>query len=375
MSKTQIPEWIKILLWTNAGGRCEYDRCNKPLWFDFLTKRKSNSAYIAHIVADVPTGPRGDAVLSPQLSKDLSNLMLMCDTHHRMIDNRDNLSIFTVEALIEMKKKHEDRIELLTSIEPDKMSHMLFYTPNTGKNSIPISTQNAMDAMLPEWFPAEKNPIELTCVGSDYKDHEEKYWDYERDQLNRKFEANVKCRIQSGDIRHLSVFAIGPQPLLIELGRLISDIQPAIIYQKHREPDTWKWQNEPYNIDYVIKEPEQVYKTVALNLSLSATITNDRITDLLGEEVSIWTMSIDNRNNDSVRSHSHVALFRKKMRLLFDRIKEVHGQNVRLHVFPACPVSISVELGRVWMPKADLCLVLFDQNNAKQHFIHTFDIE
>ena len=76
MSITKIPERIKLLLWGKAGGRCEYEGCNELLWQDPLTKFEFNSAYIAHIIADKPKGPRGDVVLSKQLRFDLSNLRL-----------------------------------------------------------------------------------------------------------------------------------------------------------------------------------------------------------------------------------------------------------------------------------------------------------
>jgi hypothetical protein len=37
----------------------------------------------------------------------------------------------------------------------------------------------------------------------------------------------VKPRLQDGSIAHLSIFAIAPQPLLIQLGFLLSDIPTA----------------------------------------------------------------------------------------------------------------------------------------------------
>lgn len=89
MSKTSIPEKIKTQLWTLSAGRCEYRGCNKPLWKDELSMAKMNNAYIAHIVADSTDGPRGDAKRSPLLAKSFSNLMLMCDAHHRLIDKED----------------------------------------------------------------------------------------------------------------------------------------------------------------------------------------------------------------------------------------------------------------------------------------------
>ena len=58
MSIRSVPRFVRYQLWSMAGGRCEYDGCNKPLWIDAVTKRMFNSAYIAHIVADKPDGQR-----------------------------------------------------------------------------------------------------------------------------------------------------------------------------------------------------------------------------------------------------------------------------------------------------------------------------
>jgi len=39
-----------------------------------------------------------------------------------------------------------------------------------------------------------------------------------------------------------------------------------------------------------------------------------------------------------------------------------------ISIFPALPVSAAVEVGRVWMPKADLPLQVYDQNRAHGGF-------
>lgn len=58
MSSSSIPEKTRVRLWVRASGRCQYAGCNKPLWRDDLTMADMNSAYIAHIIADSPDGPR-----------------------------------------------------------------------------------------------------------------------------------------------------------------------------------------------------------------------------------------------------------------------------------------------------------------------------
>ena len=58
-----------------------------------------------------------------------------------------------------------------------------------------------------------------------------------------------------------------------------------------------KWQDDPDGFDYIVEEPEVIQK-VALNLSLSATIDNERIINVLGTDTSIWTVTIPKPDND-----------------------------------------------------------------------------
>src|SRR5690606_39082729 len=125
-TRPAIPDKALRKLWVNSGGRCQYDGCNDFLLEHALVKAQYNKAYVAHIISADPDGPRGDEILSPQLATDYNNLMLLCDECHRLID-RDDVGGHPVERLIEMKRKHEARIRLVTGIEPNRESHLLLY--------------------------------------------------------------------------------------------------------------------------------------------------------------------------------------------------------------------------------------------------------
>lgn len=375
MSVSYIPERIKVRLWGKAGGRCQYDGCNIPLWHDELTKCEFNTSYIAHIIADQPNGPRGDEELSKLLKDDISNLMLLCDAHHRLVD-REQVELHDVERLRTMKKKHETRIEKVTSISDNMQSFVLLYGSNVGEHHSIVSYEKTVTAMTPRKYPAEKTAIELGLKNSSFYDNEELFWLLERQQLNRQFNDKIKVRIIQGEVYHLSVFALAPQPLLIELGRLISDLCPTEVYQLHREPTTWSWQEEEeLNFEYTLIAPENCYKTVALNLSLSADIDDERIYRILGEETSIWKIKIEYPQNDFLKTPKQLEALRQTYRQAMNEIKKKHGQDNLLHVFPATPVAAAVELGRIWMPKADLPLKIYDQNRKLGGFISTFNIE
>lgn len=360
MSITAIPGPVRIRLWGKAAGRCQYEGCNKPLWFDSLTKAEFNTAYIAHIIADQSTGPRGHEVFSEKLKADISNLMLMCDEHHRLIDKVD-VDGHSVDRLRDMKARHERRIELLTSIDDDKRSHVLLYGANIGDHSSNISFQKAAVAMVPQLFPADKEAIELSLKNSSFSDDENTYWQIETDHLSRQFADKVKTRLALSGIHHLSIFALAPIPLLIKLGTLLSDIPSAEVYQLHREPSNWKWQQHCLN-RFICEPPKSTKGIPALNISLSATINDSRISSKLTADHSIWKLTVEDVGNDFLKSSQQLADFRQTFRILLDRIKAEHGETSSLHIFPAIPVSIAVEIGRIWMPKADLSLVIYEQN-------------
>ena len=372
MTRPRIPEKTKVRLWVRAGGRCEYEGCNRSLWRDDLTMANMNTAYTAHIVADSPDGPRGDAILSPRLASEFSNLMLLCDIHHRLVDQED-VAGHPALRLQDMKAQHEARIESLTSLQEDQKSHVILYGANIGDHRAQVSPSMAFQAMRPERYPADTLALRLGLGNSLFTDGEEVMWSIERESLSRQFAEQVRPRLANGDGCHFSIFALAPQPLLMELGRLLSDIPAADVYQLHREPPDWKWQDHPQGFEYIVRRPSTRHGCVALNLSLSAHISDARIAKALGLDHSTWTLTVPKPGNDFLKSRIQLRMFREHFRAILDEIKAKHGEDAVIHVLPAVPVSIAVEIGRTWMPKADLPLRVYDQNHKRGGFVHVLD--
>jgi hypothetical protein len=225
-------------------------------------------------------------------------------------------------------------------------------------------------------YPADgRHTLDIELRGSARRDHESEFWALERENLRRQFAAKVRERIEAREIRHLSVFALAPQPLLIELGRLLCDIVPAEVYQLHREPKGWAWPEDGAGIEFRIREPSRTDGPVALVFALSATVADQRIVEVLGSETAIWSIAVENPHNDMMKRPADLAEFRRIVRSAFNRIKARHGERAVINVFPAMPVSAAVEVGRVWMPKADLPLVIYDQNRIAGGFVRALAID
>ena len=319
-------------------------------------------------------GPRGEGEISEELARDISNLMLLCRTCHKPIDtNRDQ---YPVALLRKMKQDHEERIELVTGIAPERKSTVVLYGANVGEHGSPLTFEKARWAMFPEWYPAERTPIQLGMVNSSFRDHSPDFWKIEAQQLRSMIDQRVRQRLATGDITHLSIFGSAPQPLLMLLGFLLSDIPTAETYQLHREPPDWKWQESPDGFSFSVERAgSSDGGDAALVLALSATITDKRVHDALGEGIRIWRISSPEPHNDFLKSRDQLSAFRKTARRMLDQIKASHGERAIIYVFPAVPVSVALDFGRIVMPKADLPLRIYDENKNNGGFAHALDLD
>ncbi|MBN5253306.1 HNH endonuclease [Serratia marcescens] len=101
---------IKIL-WSNAAGICSFSGCNEKL---SVAEAAEGAPYtigeMAHIKGNRPGSNRYD-IEQPATERDsYENLILLCPTHHTLIDKVENVDRFSVEILHEMKSKHETSI-------------------------------------------------------------------------------------------------------------------------------------------------------------------------------------------------------------------------------------------------------------------------
>jgi hypothetical protein len=365
----------RCIVWAHAAGRCQFPGCNKLLIGDLIAGNdKLNTAYVAHIVAETEGGPRGDHTKSPILADNPDNLMLMCDSHHRLID-RDELHNYPEDRLIQIKQESERRIELATDMGPDRASNIVRYGATIGTNESVIAFSKCKEAIAPTHYCAAREPIDLSLSGLDLSDSDPDFYSLQAKNLRRQFEAKIKGRLESQEIGHISLFALAPMPLLIELGRLLSDITPTSVYQLHREePTGWGWVLNDNSIEIKTKTLGKSKKQIALKLAISAKISDERITSVLGSDTSIWSIEAVDPHNDIIRSPEDLSSIRRILRSQLSAIKSTHGENAIINVFPAIPVSVAIELGRVWMPKADLPLCIFDQSYDSGGFVQRLQI-
>lgn len=371
-----ISRATEVELWARAAGRCEFDGCNELLYKSPVTQERVNIAQKAHIYSFSPAGPRGRGVFIKDTTglNEVGNLALVCYGCHKKIDSDKKGERYSAKLIKFWKEEHEKRVQIVTEIKATKQSEVIFYHAKIGDERSPMSFPDAVEAMFPERYPKDERPTNLSMVSED-DDSTVEYWETESRNLKKAFERQLRERIGKGDVEHCSVFAFAPQPLLIQLGTLLTDKVDAAVYQLHREPRNWKWQPHEEGFAFNLKVPADTSGAPVLAFSLSAKIASERISAAVEGNISVWEMSVTGPNNDILKSNLQLSMFREAARKALVAIRAVHPQAEELKIFPAMPIACAVELGRIRSPKADLPWSIFDQNNKHRRFIPALAIK
>ena len=379
VSKRKIGITVERELWGRSAGRCEM--CNKVLYRSSLTKEKVQTAEKAHIYAFSPLGTRGnDKGRDSTEINDISNLILLCPECHDLIDHDKKKKRYTVEVVQEIKRNHEERVEFVTGINPNRNYHVILLGNDIGSGTTVIKDEDAYDAMFIEKeFPQESHPITIT-TRTPYSDFESKYWTVEEDNVQTQYERKIKPLLTEEKDNAFALFGLAPMPILIKMGTLLTDQHNVEIFQLHRDTKSWKWQTSDLSnsLRFKINSPQKKGRKPVLVISTSGRILPERVTSILGDDCSIWEMTTDGEEpgNDIIKMKYDLESFRKCARSVLEEIRSSYEKPEEfLSIFPAMSVACSLAFGLCRMPKADLPWKIYDQNNNEHKFIETITIK
>ncbi len=101
------------LLWGRAAGRCAYPGCNCELTC-FIENENCTIGEMAHIISHSPNAVmRNDGIGG---DNSYENLILLCPTHHALIDKEEFKHKYTEEILKEWKRQHEQKVYNFCSV-------------------------------------------------------------------------------------------------------------------------------------------------------------------------------------------------------------------------------------------------------------------
>ncbi|WXG54949.1 MAG: SAVED domain-containing protein [Candidatus Sedimenticola sp. (ex Thyasira tokunagai)] len=353
-----------------SHGRCMFEGCGENLGFDPHTGTEGNFAYLAHNVASSENGPRGVVGLSEKLSDDPSNVLLLCDKHHRLVD-KVAAADYPAERLSRMRREFcETADRLLTGLKYQPIPAFAVLWPFNQQTIAPpspvqiaqsLSKINARldgqinvvsdnDEILRASDPGIRSRLMPTIISS----------------------AAETIRMQAGGFKHrAALFAFGLMPSLIALGAKLGNKNEIVPMLRYRDGGQWTWpSDEPTGKCYEIIGLEELTDSeheVVLILAFTADPEPaNAVARNLSDEQGIKTVKVkakpEFQGNGAIAHPADGMEFMKDMQALLHTLTDKHQVN-QFHVLPCASNATCVFFGQAY-DKHHPNLLVYDFNNG-----------
>lgn len=347
--KVSLKTRQQVLL--DAHGRCMFEGCGKNLTVDEITGQRGNFSYLAHNVAASERGPRGVFYLSGLLADDPSNILLLCDVHHRLIDMIAK-SDYPAERLADMRTRFcMDVNQLLNSLALPRIPAFCVSWPvHRQVVSLPTPTQIA-EALVPIGARLDGSLSVLNDNDKLLRDLDpEEMWQL----MPRTIEAtanDILGRSHQESYR-VALFAMGLMPALIALGALLGNKAAITPMLFHRKSSLWYWPRaEPEEHFYSVIGLDDLEKNCAeivLELALTARPSSMRTTAAsLGHPIVSIQANCKTMGNGAMGHPTEGRLLRSAMQELLHALRDSHKVQ-KVHLLPCASNAACVFFGQAF---------------------------
>ena len=336
----------------DAYGRCMFEGCGVNLRSDGLSGESGNYGYLAHNVASSENGPRGIPGVSDVLSDDPSNILFLCDKHHRLIDKVAAVD-YPAHRLSKMRADFCTTAGSLLdglSCEPVPAISVSWPVQRTAISS-PTNLQIAQSLAKMNWRMA--SGLQSPCGDSDAlfrnlpPDQTRFLWPNVINDAAEKVTSSLNFNRYRA-----ALFAFGPMPALIALGAKIGNKQEIIPMLRYRDGNQWVWpadepQGQCYNI-YGIEDLSENDEDIIITLSFTNKPSqfSEFIENTGFKSVRIET-NADAMGNGSIGHPLDGIAFMDCMQRLLHELNDRYDVK-RVHLLPCASNAVCVFFGKAF---------------------------
>lgn len=336
----------------DAYGRCMFEGCGVNLRIDEMSGESGNYGYLAHNVASAENGPRGIRGVSRELSDNASNILLLCDKHHRLIDKIASAD-FPAHRLTRMREDFCIAANnLLDGLSYEPVPTIAILWP-VQRNVIspPSNLQIAQSLAKKKWRMAAT--LHTPC-----SDNDSIFRDFTADKIHSlwpKLISDAADKVISclGISQYRSaLFAFGPMPQLIALGAKLGNKQEIIPMLRYRDGNQWIWPSDkPQGLDYSIlglNDLNPKEKEIILTLSFT---NHPPQFDAFTIEKKLKKIEVrvndDSMGNGAIGHPQDGIKFMAHMQRFLHNLKDSYGVK-KIHLLPCASNAVCVFFGKAF---------------------------
>ncbi|MFJ7288640.1 SAVED domain-containing protein [Curtobacterium sp. NPDC098951] len=363
--RTAVPESTRLRLWAKAAGRCVLCATYLLDATDWTWHAIPNGQ-IAHIVGagSGEESPRGDSALVADERAFEKNLMLLCYSCHKRIDDKAYRDQYTVEYLTAKKLLHENRVRQVTDFATLRPTSVVTVSADVRGTRAPISLPQVAEALRADGYTGmgEDTRNGAFSVHLPGNDDDGWAWNAHRTEIDR-FAARIAEAVTAGDVESLSVFALAPIPSLVYLGSKLDDKTETRLFARKRtdEVTAWVWSDDDGDVpvfDTVLRTGDSDEATVLVELSGS--VKEERLPGRLRELPRVTIAPKDESPRpDLLGSRAAMESFALAWRDALACIESELPSVRVLHLVAAVPAPAAITMGRHRMRGAQPNIVVY----------------
>jgi len=367
-------------VWADAGGCCMFKGCAQDLSEIPLHSVKERVAYLAHIIASDPEGPRGTNDDSHKLSNRPENIMLMCDVHHRLIDVYAR-ETYTTARLQDMRREHTEKVRMYRKAMQFTEAQVMTLFGDLGQITTSYPDSVFLEVLLTEQLsmrPGVKRHLE-------YQNRDDRtspdFWGHYLHDMELHIR-NMTKDLGSPQTGGLAVFPLHHTPTLVLAGRITGEARPVQVFQKSRSRDSWIWNQNvaahPPGTFKVLGETDSEADEVLLTVELTARVDENNLPGSLANKVTNGNMpwirlTLDVPSGECIQRKEDleqvVNVARNTINLIQDKVRAK-----RVHLIIVSPASTVFSIGQLMQAGHHAEFTLYDRADRQQLFKEAFTI-
>jgi hypothetical protein len=333
----------KVLLFSH--GRCMFEGCGLDLGIDQITGYEGNFSYLAHNVASAEKGERGGRLISEKKSDDPSNILLLCDKHHRLIDKIAGAD-FPACRLSAMRRSFKKvATELLDGLGREPIPCFSVLWPVGGSViAQPTPFQISQSLQVIKSRPNGQLNV-VTDNDESLLQRDESMWK-SMPRLIERAADRIKMQTQ-GSQHRAAIFAFGLMPQLIGLGALLGNKAQFIPMLRSRDTGNWAWPAEKPRYekpiirgDELVNAKDEVIVAISLTARPELFYKTSKLLDLPVVEV---TVPQEFEGNGAIAHPDEGKRLVKELQSLFHQLTD-KGM-AKIHLFICASNCASVLVG------------------------------
>jgi hypothetical protein len=373
VERKALSSGVELRVWVKAAGRCVLCATyllDERTWHFHTTK----VGEVAHIVgaSSGSKSPRGSSPLDEKARAAEPNLMLLCHACHRMVDDLQNVEIWTEGVLSQRKEEHEARVRRVTDFSTLQRTLVVTTESTVRSERVTVGSRQITQALVEEGLTAHMDGglrsdicVKLPEALDDPSD-----WAYAVKTIEAQVR-RIRKSIELGADADLSVFALAPIPLLVHLGSLLDDTTTVRVFDRHRddhEARAWMWRTrrEGPPVKFDLDVPREASATeLVIEVAVSGTARVGRLAEDV-EPLPRARMAVSGQDARAgvlatrADLDAASAAWTRSLALVEERCPNVQT----LHVVASVPASLAVSMGRARMRGAHPAFVVYQLANG-----------